>query len=137
MMHLRTSMAGVLALAALAGCSSSGGGSPAATASVRTSEPVNVAMDVTDFDYRSVKTGASYLVSYAFPDATGRFVVQSAPAIGVTEPVEGVSDFATVNNDVARTIVCDTNAGKSVRIVTATPVYVAADRAYQSVYTCI
>jgi hypothetical protein len=123
-------LAGLLALGA---CSSTGGdtatGSTSAAASTQSS---SFQMDVTDIDYGSVVSDNRFLVSYSFPDSRGRFAVMSTAQSGASEPVDDASEFKTVNDDVAASIICKDGLTK----LSGKPTYVVADRAYQSTYAC-
>lgn len=89
-------------------------------------------MDVTDIDYGSMISNNRFLVSYSFPDASGRFAVMSTAQSGAAEPVEDTSEFKTINDDVAASIICK----DGLRKLDTRPTYVVADRSYQSTYAC-
>lgn len=122
-------LAGLLALGA---CSSTGGDTATGSTSAASTQSSSFQMDVTDIDYGSVVSDNRFLVSYSFPDSRGRFAVMSTAQSGASEPVDDASEFKTVNDDVAASIICKDGLTK----LSGMPTYVVADRAYQSTYAC-
>lgn len=123
---------GIFGLVALGACSSTGSDTSTPSAPAPRAVPASYTMEVTDIDYGSLQTDQRYLISYSFPNASGRFAVQSTSQAGISEPVSDTSDYASVNDDVAGSIVCK----EGLRKLNSTPDYLVADRAYQSVYVC-
>lgn len=124
----------VVTAALLSACSTSGDGGATAAGSTGSTQTSSFVMDVTDIDYGSVTSDRRFSVSYAFPDDRGRFAVKSTDQSGASEPVSDTSEYASVNDDVAASIICKEDG--ALRKLQSKPTYVVTDRAYQSTYMC-